>query len=328
MKDKPIDVSIIIPCYNSCKTIKRALKSLENQLYKNFEVIIINDGSIDNTEDIIIEYLDTSKMCVKYFLQENQGVSGARNNGLKRASGKFISFLDSDDEYSKEFLKNLIKAIQEDDSDISYCGYTREFGMTSQNNPTDNRLSHIELMTNFMYRKGPSAFCTFLYKKEIIHNNNLNFNVSHKYGEDLEFTWKYLSHCKSGIFVNKKMYLYHNTPNSVINTVNWSMVDAIGAVISVGQYLKKNEDAFYYTFSNYMLYRTTWMLAKDFALKGDKGLFTKLTSNYNVKESMQRMIWIKSNMLIRISSLMYIISPNMFFYFLSLVGRLNFQKKI
>lgn len=240
MSNKEIEISVIIPCYNSEETIRRALESLEKQIFESFEVLIINDGSTDNTEKIIREYMKITRMRIQYLFQDNQGVSAARNNGLKIAAGKYISFLDSDDEYSQDFLSNLIIGLKKFDSDTSYCGYMRESELNLIDSPTNYKLNHFELMKKFMYREGPSAFCTFLYKKVIIQNNNLCFNINNKYGEDLEFTWKYLSHCTSGVFINKKMYFYHDNPNSAINTVNWDMVDAIEAVINVDQYLKED----------------------------------------------------------------------------------------
>ncbi len=100
-------ISIIIPAYNAEKYITETINSVINQTYTDWELIIINDGSIDNTAEIVKQFCANDNR-IKYYYQNNSGVSAARNNGLKRANGEYIVFLDSDDVWLKEFLEKTV----------------------------------------------------------------------------------------------------------------------------------------------------------------------------------------------------------------------------
>lgn len=133
MKDK---VSIILPVYNSEKTIETTIRSINNQSYKNIELIIINDGSTDESDKICKFYSEKYKNLIKYFYKKNEGVSKARNYGIDKSSGKFICYIDSDDEYDKNFINILVNKIKYTNADLVAYGYvattninTKEFGV-------------------------------------------------------------------------------------------------------------------------------------------------------------------------------------------------------
>ena len=105
-------VTVIIPAYNASKYIKRCVMSLKNQTYKNIEIIVINDGSTDNTKEIV------EKLNVKLINKENGGVSSARNMGLKIATGDYITFVDSDDYVEKNYIESVVDIINKKDYDI------------------------------------------------------------------------------------------------------------------------------------------------------------------------------------------------------------------
>lgn len=118
---KPI-ISVIVPVYNVQDYVSRCIKSILEQSFKNFEVILVNDGSTDNSLKICQEYENKDKR-VKLLSQPNQGLSAARNTGLEIADGYFICFVDSDDFIEKDYLKLLLENIKSTDSDISMCEY-------------------------------------------------------------------------------------------------------------------------------------------------------------------------------------------------------------
>ena len=105
-------ISIILPVYNSQNTIARTIDSIIKQTYDNYELIIINDGSTDNSESICLEYADKYKR-IKYIRIENKGVSNARNLGIDNATGNYVMFIDSDDEYYKNTLETVYKYIEQ-----------------------------------------------------------------------------------------------------------------------------------------------------------------------------------------------------------------------
>tara|TARA_B110001469_G_scaffold126247_2_gene143424 strand:+ start:2838 stop:3770 length:933 start_codon:yes stop_codon:yes gene_type:complete len=107
-------VSIIIPAYGHAEYILEALKSVFWQTYNDFEVIVVNDGSPDNTEEVLAEYIESEK--IRYILQQNQGVATARNTGLERATGEFVAFLDDDDVWPEDKLAQQVQLIESCDA--------------------------------------------------------------------------------------------------------------------------------------------------------------------------------------------------------------------
>ena len=117
MNNTPL-VSVIIPTYNRANLIKRSVDSVLNQTYKNFEIIIIDDGSTDNTEKIISSINDPR---IVYLKQENHGASTARNKGIEIAKGEFIAFQDSDDVWHFDKLEKQVIALQNNNADVVFC---------------------------------------------------------------------------------------------------------------------------------------------------------------------------------------------------------------
>lgn len=116
-------VSIIMPTYNRANTISRAIKSIINQTYDDLELIIVDDGSVDNTKEVISEFDDKR---IKYIYQKNSGACSARNAGIKISKGKYIAFLDSDDEWNINKLEKQIKFIEEKNAKVVFCNYFYE----------------------------------------------------------------------------------------------------------------------------------------------------------------------------------------------------------
>lgn len=119
-------VSIIIPCYNQAKYISDAIESLKAQLYQEWECIIVNDGSTDNSEDVILDCIKDNKR-FKYIKQENLGPGAARNNGAKLAKGEYMTMLDSDDIIGKDYLEKAVSYLDTHKDCVMYYGYIIHF---------------------------------------------------------------------------------------------------------------------------------------------------------------------------------------------------------
>jgi len=322
-------VSVIIPCYNAAKTLPRTLKSLENQLYKDFEVIIINDGSSDEIHEVIDKYLNQSSLHIRYIVQKNSGVSVARNNGLRNAKGKYICFLDGDDVYHREFLDLIVKLVEFNNIDVSFAYFDRDIESVLNKKGVDSKTAYIiniaNIMKTFMYEKEKIHFGGFIYKKDIIDEFKISFTAGTKYGEDLEFAWKYLTHCSNGIIIKDKMYGYYNNPLSAVNTVSWNKTDLVEAMIRVKQYMLDENCDYVHKFSDYMLPRTVWTTAKTFAKGKRRDLFKKFATTYPVIKHMKKLAMRAPNRLLRISSALYCLNLWVFYYTIIAVYKNNYK---
>ena len=313
-------ISVIIPCYNAAKTIQDTLNSLERQTCTDLEVIIINDGSTDNSLEVINAFKRVSVLDIKLYSFDNQGVSVARNIGIKKAKYNYICFLDSDDEYDAEFIKNMSESILIGNVDVACCYYKNEvYGKRRKDSKNENLkkntnviLNQKELIEKFIFNKDKMGFTTFYYRKDLINEHNISFPSGIKNGEDLEFVWKYLCHCKSGEFIDKELYFYVDNPISRVHRIDWSKTDSIKAMDNIINYMEVHDVKFINEFKNYMLPRVVWSITKDFAI-GNQYLFNRFVTFYDVRINMKRMLLSKQNY-VKISSLMYLVHPMLFCY--------------
>lgn len=201
-------VSIVMPAYNCEKTISRAIDSIIRQTYQYWELIIINDGSKDNTEKVCETYFYETR--IKYIKIKNNGVSNARNLGIEHATGKYITFIDSDDFYEKDYLKEMIENIL--DSQLLCCSYNIVFDNGAKiNGPIlDEKNSKISLeeAINYLHKnKCLKMLWNKMFVVDIIKKNKIKMNTSFSYGEDYMFVIDYLEN------INKisisKLFLYN-----------------------------------------------------------------------------------------------------------------------
>ncbi|TFT47977.1 glycosyltransferase family 2 protein, partial [Proteus mirabilis] len=176
-------VSVIIPAYNAKKYLERAVNSVLNQSYKNVEVIIINDGSSDDTLSIIKKLSVLHKEII-FFSHENQGISKTRNKGIELAKGEYICFLDSDDTYEPNFLMMLLKETEENNIDFSYCLFNKVFDHNDIR-PSKEYIDNNTLINflNFDY----FDICCLLLKKQFIEKHQIKFDTDMIVGEDVWF---------------------------------------------------------------------------------------------------------------------------------------------
>ena len=222
-------VSIIVPVYNCEEYIEKCIISILNQTYKYIELILVNDGSIDNSGYLcdVFAKLDSR---VKVTHMKNLGVSSARNQGIKVATGKFIQFVDSDDYIEPNMIEVLTNEINKN-VDIVLCGYRRIF---KENNGIINAIdvslnNQVNITKKIFLNEFGILFKNYyinylwnkLYVADIIKKFNIQFDDSINWGEDLMFNLQYLGYCKNITIVNKHLYNYVNyNVNSITSTFN------------------------------------------------------------------------------------------------------------
>lgn len=210
-----IEASVIIPIYNTEKYIERAVRSVLNQTYTNFEVILVDDGSTDDSWKVCVR-LATISTRIKIFHQNNLGVASARNLGIKKAQGKYLFFLDSDDEWKNNLLKEIINCFTKTD-----CDCVRFQAISTDNNsffysiPVEKECvfnQHeflVKAMSDKDYFINISSACWGAYKNSIIKKNQMRFSVELAQGEDGLFVMDYLLSSEKIVCLNEQMYIYY-----------------------------------------------------------------------------------------------------------------------
>lgn len=201
------NISIIVPAYNCAKTIKKCIFSLLNQSYPYFKVIIIDDGSTDNTLSILYEFNDSR---IKIIHQSNKGVSAARNKGLSFVITKYVAFVDADDYVGKDYLQKLIDGYSSDDIGLSIGGYKE---VDNSKNITEISFKEKicltdELLVNILTSNGVMGFLwNKLWRMDIISKFSLLFDSKISMAEDLLFAIEYIKHvCYAHIIKNCNYY--------------------------------------------------------------------------------------------------------------------------
>ena len=227
MKDTP-KISIVVPVYNTAKYLEQCLNSLCLQTYKNLEIICVNDGSTDNSLEILAKYSDMDKRIV-IINQENQGQSAARNAGQNAATGEWITYVDSDDWLNIETYEEFYKIYQKNNSfDIfmfnaaSYPdGATEENIVLKPFYTSDNWGGKKEGIVNYDDCQNPFegnlAVYNKIFKKDFIQKYNLEFPVGKNF-EDKIYWMKALLNAKSIYMIDRILYYYRLQESSVTHT--------------------------------------------------------------------------------------------------------------
>lgn len=225
MKNK---VSIIIPVYNAGKYLKYTLESVVEQTYNNLEIIVIDDGSTDNSENIIRTFLNDKRM--RYIKQNNSGVSSARNKGIKVSTGDYLVFVDSDDILEKNAINLMVKSINQ--YDMVMCGYRYIGKKNCKLKKINMSFNDFNLIVNeILYKKKKYNNINFrtvwgnLYKAEIIKDNFIFFEKDVKYFEDGIFNIKYCRCCKNILINSEIVYQYRVTSDSCISQTKKNLLE-------------------------------------------------------------------------------------------------------
>ena len=217
-------ISIIVPVYNVEKYLKRCIDSILNQTFKDFELILVNDGSTDNCENICKEYIIKDRR-VKYFYQNNKGVSEARNLGIENSCGNYIQFIDADDYIDKNFLEVAVNRLKNDNSDIVFVGFYNEYNNGDIYKKKYYNKSIISDNVKYycldLYRKDLFGYtwCK-VFKNSIIKKFNLKFNKNMNYCEDELFTCEYCKYVQRISIENSPLYHYINYEGNRDNLSN------------------------------------------------------------------------------------------------------------
>lgn len=245
------EISVIIPVYNVEKYLKECLDSVCNQSFRDIEIICVNDGSTDNSADILNEYAQKDSR-INIVTQDNQGLGAARNKGLSKANGKYIYFIDSDDYIDLKALETLYNNALSNDSDVVLF----KFQKFDNNNNVHRRGIEFKIdkifgdidYSNFTFTYNDvkrhvlnSAFsaCLKLYKKEFLDSFDDFYFTEGINFEDVFFHVKVMLRASRISFVNQSLYYYRSNENSILNSTA-NGFDIFGVIDDVEGFLKEN----------------------------------------------------------------------------------------
>lgn len=221
-------ISVIIPIYNSAKHLTKCLNSIVEQQYSEFEVILINDGSTDNSEDICMQYINTDNR-FKYIKQDNAGPAKARNVGITKAIGDYITFVDSDDFIDKEYFENVTHFIEpEYEIIVTAIRQISNIGSKTLINdiPEERELNSDDIKKYFIMRyfngnmSNIPTLCNKFYRNDFLKKHHLKIDENRVRAEDYWFNFDAFQKAKSIVYTNYAGYNYNTTVDgSIMKTV-------------------------------------------------------------------------------------------------------------
>ena len=248
-------ISIIVPIYNVEQYLEKCINSILNQTYTNLEIILVDDGSPDNSGKICDEYAKKDNR-IKVIHKENGGISSARNTGLKVARGAYVGFIDSDDYIEKDMYEILYKNVKKENADISICSNydiyknkiigTKKQGIYTVMTPEETIIK----MNSFGYFGFP--VWNKLYKKELFYD--LRFLTDKKTCEDWYFLYEVICKCKKIVYQSVPKYYYCLRENSLSQSnVDYEMLKASEYSIKIEK--KKYQGALPSVYTTYVFIR-------------------------------------------------------------------------
>lgn len=211
-------LSVIIPVYNREKTIKQAIDSIIEQLDENVELMIVNDGSTDETKNVVKDYLTKYKENISYYEKENEGIAATRNFGITHAKGKYVMFVDSDDYINRNLISSVQTYLEQDIDIIKFkltCVNEQNEEIYKIDGPCFSNLDGQEAFNKLVFSdKLIDSPCVYVFKKELFINNNLLFQPG-TYHEDFGLIPLMLLIAKSVVSTDIYGYYYVQTNNSI-----------------------------------------------------------------------------------------------------------------
>lgn len=209
-------VSVIVPVYNVEDYLARCIDSIINQSYRNIEIIVINDGSTDGSLDFLNRYSDSR---LKIISKDNGGLSSARNEGLKYATGDYITFVDSDDWINVSMIEIMVAKALERAADIVCVGNIVTDGKTFEDNSEYKELFFCgeSCLSQLLSIRIESFTWGKLYRRTIFDDYDCRFPEGYNY-EDVATSYKFFSKCERLVVIKKGLYYYYQRHNSIVRT--------------------------------------------------------------------------------------------------------------
>lgn len=275
-----------MPIYNVEEYVEESLRSICEQSYINTEIIIVDDGSKDQSIHIV-EKMTECYGNVRIIRQDNRGLAAARNVGISEARGKYVCFIDADDIISNDHIWNSVEELEKNDGEVCYSDFEVVYEQNRKGNASKYKGSEYfdknRLFSDFSERKIIILCCGLLINKEYLIVNNIVFNENLRYGEDVEFMWRLFSETKGVYHVKQDSYKYLQRCNSIMassSTGKWSsFIEEFSNTIE-GLKIRYPEDSKTYEF---VFCRTMLGLIHNIAKRTSKVFFIDFVKKMDLK---------------------------------------------
>ena len=314
MKQPAPLISIIVPFFNIGTKIKKTLSSLLVQDQKDtFEVLFVNDGSSDNSVEIISTFKDISLLNYSIINQENKGVSAARNTGVIHSKGEYILFLDSDDHINEQFIQRVLIEIKKE-PDMIYWGYDSvdEEGKVLQK--FCDAYSYCDNVKELL-----SAYLSFqtwiwtgsaLYKKTFLKKNKLNFTEGKVFSEDIEFIAKSIIKVCEMVCIHETLSYYVQNPTSITKKINYKRFQIIHTLKTIENQLENRSELNLFLQQFKPTYY--WNCVTNLVYHGlEKGLIKKVSMNKEIRKQVKRYKAKTQNESVK--KILFLYSPNLLY---------------
>lgn len=308
-------VSIIIPVYNAEKYLSKCLDSVINQTYKEIEVILVNDGSTDNSAQICEQYQKVDDR-IKVINKKNGGVSSARNSGLEYSNGRYISFIDPDDWIEYDMIERLYSLIGQFNAEISICGYFKEkLDGTIVNKINDSTVIKLSNKDGLNYILNPEGYKGYLWNKlfsaDLIKKNNIKFNEEVHFCEDLLFCCESFLKAEKLIYDTNPYYHYILHENNISQTLfNRKKITALYSLEKIIDLLSGECDIHIKSFKNHYMHLNISML-----MNGYKSHYTDTDTLNELKRNLFKYkITDLTDKSVKLSCILGRISTHLMFY--------------
>lgn len=286
------EISIIVPVYNKEKYIGNFIKSVINQSYKDFELILVNDGSTDNSMEVAERILKNIDINYKMISKKNGGQSSARNLGIREANGNWLVLLDSDDCIQKDYLKIMHNEAIKNNVDVVICDINevkedKIFEESVRTNEKEIKTGK-DFFADFIMHRISIGPYSLMIKKEYIDKINVKFDEKSQYSEEFTFITQLLYQAENVVHIKEKIYNYCLRDGSVSTGANIDKIlNGYKQIQVYSEIYKKNENKYDKMYNKYALPR--WILAtarftaKNLPYKEYKELMTKLKAKNQIK---------------------------------------------
>ncbi|EJT6478046.1 glycosyltransferase family 2 protein [Clostridium perfringens] len=283
-------ISILVPVYNTEKTLRRCLDSLVKQTIKDIEIIITNDGSTDGSQKIIEEYSLIDKR-IKYIIQDNKGLGVTRNSGINNAKGEYIAFLDSDDWVDEDYYEKMYEKAKKSQADLVISSYFVELLSLSKSygNKFNYKENEKEKYINDLLRGDITGFSwNKLYKKSMIENNKLVFPIRGELEnvEDQYFSIRSVWYANKIVMMNESNIHYVVNKNSIVQRYQPTLLkDVIKLYKSNKKFFNKyEEDKYIKSMDENLKKLIIYIINNEFKAGNRKSLKDKINAIKKIKE--------------------------------------------